>query len=87
MFGLISFAGYASAADDYNQLVRAKGLQGDYNFFALYEVVALPPRARARGARGRPAVSSSSTGSWPRSCCPSSRPFAQRAARSASVVS
>jgi O-antigen ligase len=43
VFGTMSFAGYASAADDYNQLVRAKGLQGDYNFFALYEVVALPP--------------------------------------------
>jgi O-antigen ligase len=57
VFGLISFAGYASAADDYNQLVRAKGLQGDYNFFALYEVVALPPalvlaaRARTPGRR------------------------------------
>jgi putative inorganic carbon (HCO3(-)) transporter len=55
VFGLISFAGYASAADDYNSLVRAKGLQGDYNFFALYEVIALPPAlvlaARARTAR------------------------------------
>lgn len=54
VFGVISFAGYASAADNYNQLVRAKGLQGDYNFFALYEVVALPPAlvlaARARTA-------------------------------------
>lgn len=52
VFGLISFAGYASAADDYNQLVRAKGLQGDYNFFALYEVVALPP-ALVLAARAR----------------------------------
>jgi O-antigen ligase len=54
VFGVISFAGYASAADNYNQLVRAKGLQGDYNFFALYEVLALPPAlvlaARARTA-------------------------------------
>ena len=54
VFGVISFAGYASAADNYSQLVRAKGLQGDYNFFALYEVVALPPAlvlaARARSA-------------------------------------
>ena len=52
VFGVISFAGYASAADDYNQLVRAKGLQGDYNFFALYEVVALPP-ALVLAARAR----------------------------------
>jgi O-antigen ligase len=43
VFGIVSFAGYASAADDYSQLVRAKGLQGDYNFFALYEVAALAP--------------------------------------------
>jgi O-antigen ligase len=56
VFGLISFAGYASAADDYSRLVRAKGLQGDFNFFALYEVLALPPalvlaaRAGSRGA-------------------------------------
>jgi O-antigen ligase len=56
VFGLISFAGYASAADEYNRLVRAKGLQGDFNFFALYEVIALPPalvlaaRAGTRGA-------------------------------------
>jgi O-antigen ligase len=54
VFGAISFAGYASAADEYNRLVRAKGLQGDYNFFALYEVIALPPAlvlaARARSA-------------------------------------
>jgi O-antigen ligase len=52
VFGLISFAGYASAADDYGRLVRAKGLQGDYNFFALYEVVALPP-ALVLAARAR----------------------------------
>lgn len=59
VFGIVSFAGYASAADDYSQLVRAKGLQGDYNFFALYEVLALPPAlvlaARARSpARALP---------------------------------
>jgi O-antigen ligase len=45
VFGILSFAGYAETAatsDTVRLSESAKGLQGDHNFFAVYQVVALP---------------------------------------------
>lgn len=52
VFGLVSFATYsAGAADD-----RAAGLQGDPNYFAVYQVIALPAALVVAALTSRPQV-------------------------------
>jgi putative inorganic carbon (HCO3(-)) transporter len=42
VFGVAAFAGYATAPDSYSVEESARGLTGDHNYFAAYQVLALP---------------------------------------------
>jgi O-antigen ligase len=54
VFGIAAFFGYDPSAEKYSVQQAAKGLQGDHNFFALYQVVALPAALTIAALERRP---------------------------------
>ena len=52
VFGLVSFVTYASS----NDTARGDGLQGDPNYFAVYQTIALPATLTLAATARRPAV-------------------------------
>jgi O-antigen ligase len=65
VFGTLSFAGYAASVNAYRVStdprtlggIAGSGLQGDHNYFAVYQVVALPPALAIAGLARRATTS------------------------------